>query len=403
MMPPPESRQRLLLVAEKHKLSRRRSIAVWALIVLASVVTLLMVLTFWVRRQMLDNESWRKASADLVQDQEVQNAVSVFVVNQLYENVDVGAALSQKLPENVKALGPTLAGALRQPAENAVKKLLDRPKIQQLFIEASSTAQQKLVNVLEDKTGYGISTGNGVVTLDLRQLVQELGVSLGLPQSVLDKIPPDAGVVTVMTSDELGTVQKGVKLIHVISGFLVILVLALYALAVYLARGHRRETLRDVGWSLILVSALALILRRFIGNYVVDALTQPTGEKPVKAVWLIGSSILGQIGRAGIVYGALIVLGAVLAGPTRAATAVRRWLAPYLNERPILAWTVLTALFVLAILWGPTHALRTWWGILILGGLLALGHVNLRRQTMEEFPPTRTEEAPPPAAAPVSS
>ena len=37
-------------------------------------------------------------------------------------------------------------------------------------------------------------------------------------------------------------------------------------------------------------------------------------------------------------------------------------------------------------LWGGTHALRTWWGILLLGGLLALGIVALRRQTLVEFP-----------------
>ena len=221
------------------------------------------------------------------------------MVNQLYENVDVGQALSERLPEQVKALGPTLAAALRQPATNAVEALLARPKIQQLFIEASSRAQQKLVNVLEDKTGYGISTGNGTVTIDLHQLVVELGTSLGVSQERLDKLPAKAGVITLMSSDQLGAAQKGVKLVHVISGFFVILVLGLYALAIYLARGRRRETLRNVGWAFIIVSVLTLVLRRFVGNYVVDALTEPTGEKPVRAIWLIGSSILGQIGRAG--------------------------------------------------------------------------------------------------------
>jgi hypothetical protein len=403
MMPPSSSRSKLLPVAEKHKLSRRRSIAVWTLIVVASVVTLLMVMTFWLKRQVLDNDSWRKASTELVQNQDVQNSVSTLVVNQLYENVDVGQALSDRLPEQVKALGPTLAAVVRQPATNAVEALLDRPKIQQLFVEASSGAQQKLVNVLEDKTGYGISTGNGEVTIDLHQLVVELGTTLGISQERLDKLPAKAGVINLMSSDQLGAAQKGVKLVHVISGFFVILVLALYALAVYLARGRRRETLRNVGWAFIVVSVLTLALRRFTGNYVVDALTESTGEKPVRAIWLIGSSILGQIGRAGILYGAITVLGAVLAGPTRAATAVRRWLAPYLNDRPALVWTVLGAMFALVVLWGPTHALHEWWGIVIFGGLLAIGLAALRRETMKEFPSSRTEDAPPPATAPVSS
>src|SRR4051794_28456744 len=243
MMPPPRSWPRLVLVAEKQRLSRRRSIAVWTLIVLASVITLLMVMTFWLKRQVLDNESWRKASTELVQNEDVRQSVSTLVVNQLYENVDVGQALSEKLPEQAKALGPTLAAVVREPATNAVEALLARPKIQQLFIEASSGAQQKLVNVLEDKTGYGISTGDGQVTIDLHQLVVELGTTLGVSQERLDKLPARAGVVTLMSSDQLGAAQKGVKLVHVVSGFLVILVLALYALAIYLAAGRRRETL----------------------------------------------------------------------------------------------------------------------------------------------------------------
>jgi len=42
--------------------------------------------------------------------------------------------------------------------------------VQQLFLRASANAHEKLVNVLEDKTGFGISTGNGVVTLDVHQM-----------------------------------------------------------------------------------------------------------------------------------------------------------------------------------------------------------------------------------------
>jgi multidrug resistance efflux pump len=36
------------------------------------------------------------------------------------------------------------------------------------------------------------------------------------------------------------------------------------------------------------------------------------------------------------------------------------------------------------VLWGGTHALRTWWGILLLGGLLALGIAALERQLEAE-------------------
>ena len=81
MMPPSWSRTQNRTVGEKHKLSRKRSIAVWALIVLASVIAVIMVMTLWVKRQVLDNDSWRKASTEVIQNQDVREAVSIFVVN----------------------------------------------------------------------------------------------------------------------------------------------------------------------------------------------------------------------------------------------------------------------------------------------------------------------------------
>ena len=107
--------------------------------------------------------------------------------------------------------------------------------------------------MLENKTGAGISTGNGVVTLNLGGLVTQLGGDLGLPDAALAKINSNAGRITLMRSSELGLAQKGVQAIRILSVWLLVLVLALFAWAVYLARGHRRETLRTIGWAFVFV------------------------------------------------------------------------------------------------------------------------------------------------------
>src|SRR6266568_2743185 len=123
-------------------LSRKRRIVIWTLVVLASVLALVSILTTWVNRQVLDNTAWNKATTQIVQDPKVQTAIATYAVNQLYANVNVGQALSQRLPPNLKQLGPPLAGALEQPATQGVALLLQRPRVQQLFIRASSIAQQ---------------------------------------------------------------------------------------------------------------------------------------------------------------------------------------------------------------------------------------------------------------------
>jgi hypothetical protein len=364
----------------------RRRALVWTLIVVASLIGLGSILTTWVHRQMLDNQSWRDASARLIENPEVQDALSVFLVNELYDNVDVASGLQERLPANLKPLAPSVAAALRQPATDGVKRLLEAPRVQQLWINASSAAQQKLVNVLEDKTGHGISTGNGVVTLDLSELVTQIGTELGLPASAVAKIPPDTGVITVMRSDQLSAAQTAVKGVRVLSTGLLVLVLALYALAIYLARGERRQTLRNIGFAFVLLGLTVLVVRRVAGNVAVDALTSPQGEPAGHQAWLIGSEVLRQIGWATILYGAIVVAGSIFAGPTAAAISVRGRVAPVLNERPGIAWAAVGAVFLLLVLWGGTHALRTWWGIVLLGALLAIGVVALRHQTKREFP-----------------
>jgi putative oligomerization/nucleic acid binding protein len=366
------------------------------LILVATLILILSVLTTWVHRQMLNEDNWRKASEELVQDPAVRNAVSVYVVNELYDNVDLSAVLGEQLPENLKPLAGPAAAAARQPLTDGVKRLLESPRVQQLFVNASALAQQKLVNVLEDKTGYGISTGDGVVTLDLSALVKELGADLGISASTLDRIPSDTGVITIMESDKLATAQAGVQALRILSVVLFVLVFGLYALAIYLARGERRRVLRNVGWALIVSGLIVLVCRRLAGNYVIDQLTTPESEPAGRRAWLIGSEILAQIGWASVLYGVMVALGAMLAGPTAAATSVRRAIAPVLNDRPAIAWTVVAIAYLLLVLWGPTHALRVAWGIVLLAALLAAGVFALRRETLREFPNATEERDPRP-------
>ena len=203
-----------------------------------------------------------------------------------------------------------------------------------------------------------------------------------------------------MKSDQLSAAQNGVKAVHVLSIWLLVGVLVLYGLAIYLARGARRATLRNAGLGLALVGLVTLVIRHLLGNYLVDSLATPGYQPATHRMYLIGTSILGQIGAAAVLYGAVTALGAIYAGPSHPAVWLRQRLAPTLNEHQGIIWGTVGFVYVLAVLWGGTHALREWWGILLLGGLIALGVVALRRQSLQEFP---TGAALAPAAASASA
>ena len=381
------------------RLGRGRRILVWTLVVLASVLAIVSILTTWVNRQMLDNTAWNKATTQVLQDPKVRTAIATYAINQVYENVDVAKELQTRLPKNLRPIAAPLAGALEQPATQGVEFLLQRPRVENLFIRASTVAHEKLVNVLENKTGHGISTGSGVVTLDLHQLITEVGTQLGLPADALAKLPAKAGTLTLMRSDQLAAAQTGIQAVRVLSAWLLVAVLFLYGLAIFLARGARRATLRNAGIGLALVGLICLVLRTLLGNYIVNSLAAPGYQPATHRLWLIGTSILGQIGAATLLYGVIAALGAVLAGPTSLATRLRSAAAPVLNERQGFVWAGVGFVYLLAVLWGGTHALRTWWGILLLGGLIAIGVVAFRRQTLREFPAAMGEPEPPAAAA----
>jgi hypothetical protein len=337
---------------------------------------------------MLDNKEWRHASTQVIQDPQVRQGLSVYLVDQLYNNVDVAGQLQQELPPAFKHLAPQIAATLRHPAETTAAAILARPRVQALFVNASGVAHEKLVNVLENKTGYGVTTGNGVVTLNVKQLLQQVTATLGLPGKLVAQIPEDKSKLVLLKSDQLSTAQKSVQVLRALSAWLLVLVVALYAGAVYLARGERRVFLRSTGWALVLLGLLVVIVRKRLGNYLVDRLSSADYKPTVHKAYLVWTEILGQIGWSTFAYGIVLVFAAVLAGPTRPAVAARQALAPWFRRHPWWVAGVAAGIYVLILLWGPTYALRQWWGALAFAAAGAAALLVLRREMLAEFPET---------------
>ena len=357
----------------------------WALVVVAAVIGLVSALNVWVTRQALNTDNWTKSSAQLLQNPEIRNAVSVYMVDQIYENVDVSQVLAARLPPRTQGLAAPLAAALEQPAVRTAYALLARPRIQALWEEANRKAHTLFMAVIDGKKGL-LTTTNGNVVLNLRPLIDQVVERSGLGGRVAQKLPPDAGQIVVMKGSQLETARKGVKVIRVLSFFLVFLVLGLFALAVYLAAGRRRSVLLGVGMSVFLVGLLILVARRYGGDYLVGALTSSTAaEKPVSTAWAIETNLLRNVGINAIVYGVLVIFAAWIAGPARAATYLRRRLAPVMRNNPAVIYGAVAFALLIVLLTGPTDGQRIY-PLLVLFALAFVGTGVLRRQTLREFP-----------------
>ena len=237
--------------SEQTKAQKPRSRAVpIILIVLATIIGIVSVFGLWAKRQLLETETWTTTSERLIQDSDIQAAVSNFAVTAIYDNVDVQAELAERLPPQVAPLAGPIAGALRSAAGDVALKALDQPKVQQLWVEATAAAQSKLIALIDDE-GEFVSTTGGVVTLDLKSLLESVTAQLGLPGTLVAKLPESATSIEVMKSSELDAAQKGLKLLKTAGYVLTAITLLLYAAAIALARGRRRTTLRAVGFSFI--------------------------------------------------------------------------------------------------------------------------------------------------------
>jgi hypothetical protein len=386
------------------------------LLVLATLTAFVAAFAVWVNRQALNTENWADTSSELLADDTISDALAAYLVNELFTGVDVAGAIEQQLPERARPLAGPAAAGLRELADRAAPEVLGSPKVQDVWVKANTLAHQQLLRVI-DGGGPVVSTQGGDVTLDVHALVTELATRLGIEEqlgaareqlqgSAGDQaralaqrrlgitVPETAGQLVIMESSSLETAQDVAGTVEGLAIILPLLAIALFALAVWLARGRRRVTLRTVGWCWVAAGALLLLLRRVGGDEIVDSLVKvPSNEAAVHDVWDIATSLLYAIAVAMIAYGLAVVVAAWLGGGTRPATFLRRAMAPTLRERPAAAYGAVAGGLLLLVLWGPTPAFRNPITIAVFAALFALGVAMLRRQTAEEFPDAQPGDA----------
>jgi hypothetical protein len=372
-------------VSPSHQSGRARRIGIFLLILLASVLLFGTAADVWVKRQVLSTPKWVAASDKILAEPKVQEALSTYIVDQIYSNVDVQQELSDKLPEGWKGVAGPLAAGIRTPAATAVEKILSSDQVLKIWHTVNEKAHQTLVNVLEDKTRVG-STKDGQVTLDISEIVRIVGTDLGIPASVMDRLPADVGQITIFESSSLASIQRAVKIVNILGPILFVVIVALYALAVWLARGRRRLTLRNVGWSIIVVGLLLTTMRRLTGNYIDSIITDPEYSVAGKIIFGILSELLFDTAWLLITWGAIIVAGMLVIGPNRVATWARRTAAPVLNADRTVFWVGAAVSYLLVLLIVPSPALRLWWSVIIIGAVVALGLEYLRNRSLAEFP-----------------
>jgi hypothetical protein len=284
---------------------RRPLLGTRGLIVLASLLLLLSILATWIRAQIIDTSGWTQTSVRLLRDDRVRGELSSVLSERLLSVADVRKLAADNLP---KALAP-LAGALSGTAPEALPPAIDRalrtPLAEQAWARANLAAHAQVIELL-DGGGAALSTRGGVVSLDVRVLLDELGRRLGLGSGVGGGLPLSQRRIVLLHSNQLHAAQGAVRGLRGLSVALPVLTLLAYLGALLMAAGRRRRALLEIGTGMVLAALGSHALRAYAESYATNNLLPGEAHRPAvhqvfailtggwqsRALWLTGLGVL---------------------------------------------------------------------------------------------------------------
>src|SRR5918993_2559523 len=237
------------------------------LVVLAVILAVLSLLAGFIRYQALDTDTASDTASAMIADDEIREQVALSLVEQLYANVDVSEALEQRLPADQQGLAGPIAGAVRELLDRAAVRMLERPRVQELWVGSFTRTHRQLVELLENETEL-VNVQGGAVVLDVRPLVIQLGERVAIVGNLAQELGPDAGLIEIMDAGELETAQNLTQTLKFLGNWLWVLPVLLAAIALWIARDRKRSILRMLGWGSLLAGLLVLVVRRVGGSYI---------------------------------------------------------------------------------------------------------------------------------------
>jgi len=389
------------LHSELDTRGRRRRRIIWLrqivaalLVVVAALGITMSVIGVWASRTTLNTDRWVETVAPLDDNPAVRAAVSTYMTSQIFTTLNVDQRVKEALPPRAAFLASPLTGQVRGFVQSSVNKVLASEQFAQLWPEINRVAHKQVMAILNNDSKVVRSSGD-TVTLNLLPVVNDVlvglekqaptlfGKSLNLPTLTSGQIP--AGLQTKIESalgvtlptnfaaipiykgDQLSVAQTAVVKMKQYVGLLVLGSVLALAFALLISTRRRRTSLQFGLWLVIDVVALTSVIRS-VRSQLIEQVPGGVLRSGVDAGVQIVFVTLRERGTQLLWLGIVIALVAYLAGPGRAAVALRQGAvqaAHFLGERGRRYGAV-------AVADGPSFA-RSHRDPLRIGGVVAAG------------------------------
>jgi hypothetical protein len=336
-------------VDEEHAVKRhrvRKTVAA-VLVALTIILTFVIVPSAWARRTALNTDHYVALVGPLARDPAVQAYLATQITNQVMQAINVPEIVTSVLPPKAAVLAGPINSAVEGFVHDKVLALLQTDTFAELWADANRFVHEQILAVLDGK-GDTIAVKDGVVFLNLLPLVNAalssiqtaasgLVGNLPLPQISVSEpsaqaiaslesalgidLPDDFGAIPVYNSNDLKSLQVGVRTFERLVYLLIALLVICFALALVVSTRRRRTLLQlSVGM------ALATVLVRRIAIAGTDHIVGSAKPENQGVVRAVADDLISSLKSytAWILWIALIVLiVALVTGPYPWARALR--------------------------------------------------------------------------------
>lgn len=305
-----------------------------AVLLVAAVLGSLAVVGVYLRGEVLDTDTYVETVAPLGTDPTVRTAVAARLTNEIVARADLEGLtneLADKLvtagaPPRITDLVGPLVGGISSFVNSKINEFMATPRFADAWQNINRVGHEGLITALMGGKGKVVTSEGYTVSVDLGELLtlakQEL-VKQGF--TIVGKIPDVSIPYTIVESTELPKIRTYTRLLNTVGTWLPWVALVLFLAGVLIAPNHRRGLL----FGALVTGAMAALMLAAVTiarTYYVDNL--PPEVTSPEAASVVITTVLRYLMAAlqTLVVAMLVaVVGALLAGPSRAAVWIRTW------------------------------------------------------------------------------
>jgi hypothetical protein len=333
--------------AKRHRLRRTRGVIAWVLIVLASLLIPISVISAWAITTITNTDQYVATMAPLARNPVIIDHLATKATDALFSTHKVQDKVTEVLPAKAKPIVPPIVSQVKSYTHGLAVTVMERPRFGTLFDRLNRHTHDAVVDVLTGKQTAltkKFERGGAIVlnlTPALNQIIDEAnsrGITLFNPlKPLLDK--GDSLSLTIVSKSQVSQFSGIFNLMVKLRWVIPFVALALGILSIVIAVQRRRTLLRlSVGvalFTLVLLAVLSVTRGRFLGQ----AVARGANRDVSAAVWDTLLRFLMTNLRWMLLAAVLVAFVAWLFGPARYAVWIRshcaragRWLAAQARE-----------------------------------------------------------------------